>query len=75
MTVHIHAPQPTWVHRRARHCKQCKRRRVHAVYCYEWYDPDWRCTSCGRDPVRAYVAKRVNYQSRKKAREALGMKP
>lgn len=71
-TVHIHAP-PAWrVLRQILPCRQCARRRVHAVFCYEWYDPMVYCATCGREyGAGRYVRKTPDAKRAKRAREAL----
>lgn len=70
-SVHIHSPPPTEVVRRIFWCRQCKHMRVHAVLCFEWYEPDAICATCGRDPTRMFVRKTVNAAARHRARKMI----
>lgn len=71
-TVHVHAPPATRIMRRVFTCEQCGKRRVHAVFCYDWYDPIAYCATCGREHGRGrYVRKTPDLARAKRAREAL----
>ncbi len=44
--LHIHSPPPIEDKRMFLHCRKCRRRRLHVVKFYEWYEPLAKCLTC-----------------------------
>lgn len=48
MTIHVNSPTALEVNKYFR-CRICKRRRLHAVKCFEWYTWTAHCKKCGEE--------------------------
>lgn len=46
MSIHIHRPPVIRSFHKVAYCHECRKRRLHLVLVYEWYDPHWVCLAC-----------------------------
>jgi hypothetical protein len=43
----ICCPAPEFTQKRIFYCRKCKKRRVHLMKFFEWYEPHANCLKCG----------------------------